>query len=59
MVDESTKKIQKKKTMYDRTLDGKPYGRKRDLSGIRFLILVLMWFRTRDSCTRSLAMIFG
>lgn len=30
MVDEDTKKIRKKKMMYDGTPDGKPYGRQRD-----------------------------
>ena len=59
MINESTKKIRKKKTMYDETLDGKPYGRKRNLSVVGCLGLVLMWYHKIGSCTRSLWMIFG
>lgn len=45
--------------MYDGTSDGKLYGRKRDLSAVGCLGLVLMWYHTRGSCARLLALIFG
>ena len=35
------------------------HGRKKDMTGEGCLGLVLMWFRTRGSCAKSLAMIFG
>ena len=39
--------------------DGNVCGtRKRDMSAVVCLGLVLMWFRTRRSCARALAMIF-
>ena len=37
----------------------KPLGRSRDLPATGCLGLVLMWYRTRGSCARSLAMMFG
>ena len=34
--------------------NGNPYGRKRELDAIGGLALVLMWYRTRGACTRTL-----
>ena len=39
--------------------DGVPMGRVRDLHSIGALGIVLMWYRTRGSCARSLSMMFG
>ena len=39
--------------------DGEPMGKERDLSAYGCLGLVLMWYRTRGSCARGLAMMFG
>ena len=39
--------------------DGSPKGRPRDLNAIGALGMVLMWFRTRGSCARSISMHFG
>ena len=38
---------------------GNPKGRKRDMTASGCLGLVLMWFRTRGSCARALALLFG
>ena len=38
--------------------DGIPMGRARDLHSVGALGLVLMWYRTRGSCARSLALMF-
>ena len=40
-------------------INGYPCGRHRDLSPIGCLGLVLMWYRTRGSCARSLSLMFG
>ena len=56
MWDKGTKKVRRKK------LDkhGRPYRRKpRDMDAIGSLGLVLTWYRTRGSCTRTLSFIFG
>lgn len=56
MWDKRTKKVRRKK------LDkhGRPYRRKpRDMDAIGSLGLVLTWYRTRGSCTRTLSFIFG
>ena len=39
--------------------NGKPMGRDRDMPACGCLGLVLMWYRTRGSCTRGLALMFG
>ena len=39
--------------------NGKVLGMKRDLTAEGCLGLVLMWYRTRGSCARSLAIHFG
>ena len=39
--------------------NGKVLGMKRDMTAEGCLGLVLMWYRTRGSCARSLAMHFG
>ena len=39
--------------------DGTPDGRDRDMCAVGSLGLVLIWYRTRGSCTRGFAMIFG
>ena len=39
--------------------DGKPFGRKRDMSPVGCLGLVLMWYRTTGACSRNLALHFG
>ena len=39
--------------------DGKPFGKKRDMTAVGCMGLVLAWYRTRGSCARSLAMHFG
>ena len=41
------------------TREGKPEGRPRDMTACGCLGLVLMWYRTRGSCARSLALMFG
>ena len=38
---------------------GNPKGRQRDMTACGCLGLVLMWYRTRGSCARGLAMLFG
>ena len=40
-------------------LNGTPMGRKRDMSSVGCLGLVLMWYRTTGACTRTLSMNFG
>ena len=55
MFDRETGMIRKKVC----DINNKPMGRSRDLSPIGGLGLVLMWYRTRGSCARSLAMMFG
>ena len=47
--------IQKKKL----DEDGIPMGHARNLHSVGALGLVLMWYRTRGSCARSLALMFG
>ena len=54
--DRSFKKIRLKNKV---DMHGVPMGRPRDMSAIGCLGLVLMWYRTRGSCARSLSMIFG
>ena len=39
--------------------DGMPRGRKRDMSAVGCLGLVLMWYRTTGACTRNLSLHFG
>ena len=39
--------------------NGEPKGRKRDMSAVGCLGLVLMWYCTTGVCTRSSAMNFG
>ena len=39
--------------------DGRPRGKKRNLIARGAFVLVLIWYRTRISCTRSLAISFG
>ena len=38
---------------------GEPYGKPSYMDAIGCLGLVLMWYRTRGSCSRSLALMFG
>ena len=52
----SNKDIIRRKKCY---MDGTPKGRKRDMSAVGFLRLVLMWYRSTGACTRSLSMHFG
>ena len=40
-------------------IDGVPMGRNRDMTACGCLGLILMWYRTRGSCSRGLAMMFG
>ena len=40
-------------------VNGYPTGRPRDYSSVGCLRLVLMWYRTRGSCARSLSLMFG
>ena len=53
--DEDTMQI-RKKVCYP---DGTPRGRKRDMSPVGCLGLVLMWYRTTGACSRNLALHFG
>ena len=53
--DEKSGDIRKKKCFPD----GTPRGRKRDMTAVGCLGLVLMWFRTKGACTKSLALHFG
>ena len=39
--------------------NGTPRGRKRDMSPVGCLGLVLMWHRTTGACSRNLALHFG
>ena len=39
--------------------NGEPRGKVHDLTACGCLGLVLMWYRTRGSCARSLALLFG
>ena len=55
MVDPESGKIRAKQL----DNDGLPMGHKRELNALGALGLVLMWYRTRGSCTRNLAMLFG
>ena len=55
MVCKRTGRIRRKKLKDN----GLPNGNPRDLHAIGALGMVLMWFRTKGSCTRHLAMIFG
>ena len=54
-IDALTKQI-RPKVLHD---DGTPRGRMRDMKARGALGLVLMWYRTKGSCTRSLALMFG
>ena len=54
-IDEDTGMIRPKKLRED----GKPYGRQRDMCAVGGLGLVLMWYRTKGSCARGLALLFG
>ena len=39
--------------------NGEPKGRKRNMTACGCLGFILMWYRTRGSCARGLAMLFG
>ena len=40
-------------------MNGTPMGRKRDMSSVGCLGLVLMWYRTTGACTRNLSLYFS
>ena len=39
--------------------NGRPKGKPRDMTACGYLGLVLMWFRTKGSCARTLSLMFG